>query len=88
MKGQELKVCRLVKYLYSLKQAPKQWHEKFDKLVLDYEFKINRHEKCVYYKENNGEHVILCLYVDDILIFGTNIKIVNNVKSYQLRVLI
>ncbi|BBN67388.1 hypothetical protein Prudu_63S000500 [Prunus dulcis] len=67
------------------KQAPKQWHEKFDKVILDYDFKFNGHDKCVYYKENNGEHVILCLYVDDILIFGTNLEIVNDVKSYLSR---
>ncbi|KAI5350367.1 hypothetical protein L3X38_003258 [Prunus dulcis] len=85
VKGQEHKVCKLVKSLYGLKQAPKQWHEKFDKVILDYDFKFNGHDKCVYYKENNGEHVILCLYVDDILIFGTNLEIVNNVKSYLSR---
>jgi hypothetical protein len=28
VKGQESKVCRLIKSLYGLKQAPRQWHEK------------------------------------------------------------
>ena len=28
--GQENKVCKFLKSLYSLKQAPKLWHEKFD----------------------------------------------------------
>ena len=82
VKGQEHKVCKLVKSLYGLKQAPKQWHEKFDKEVLEYGFRINESEKCLYYKENIGGCVILCLYVDDILIFGTDLEIVKEVKSY------
>jgi hypothetical protein len=36
----------------------------------------------VYYRHGGGQSVILCLYVDDILIFGTNIDIINEVKSF------
>ena len=82
VKGQEHKVCKLVKSLYGLKQAPKQWHEKFDKIILEFGFKINEHDRCVYYKKDNGECIILCLCVDDILLFGTNLEIIKNVKSY------
>jgi hypothetical protein len=32
-----------------------------------------------------GKSVILCLYVDDILIFGTNIDSINKVKSFLLK---
>ena len=32
-KGQENKVCKLVKSLYELIQAPKQWHQKFNKVI-------------------------------------------------------
>jgi hypothetical protein len=38
--------------------------------------------RCVYYQHGRGESVILCLYVDDILIFGTNIDAINEVKSF------
>ncbi|CAM8887194.1 unnamed protein product [Rhodiola kirilowii] len=32
--GQGRKVCKLVKSFYGLKQAPKQWHVKFDRVLL------------------------------------------------------
>ncbi|XP_028099932.1 uncharacterized protein LOC114299410 [Camellia sinensis] len=55
VKGQEHKVCKLVKSLYGLKQSFKQWHEKFDKIILEFGFKINGHDRCVYYKEDNED---------------------------------
>lgn len=38
--GKENKVCKLVKSLYGLKQVPKQWHEKFDDIIITNGFKI------------------------------------------------
>ena len=49
--GQEKIVCRLVKSLYSLKQAPKQWRENFDKVMMSNGFIINECDKCVYVKD-------------------------------------
>nr|ABA95219.1 retrotransposon protein, putative, Ty1-copia subclass [Oryza sativa Japonica Group] len=82
VEGQEGKVCKLLKSLYGLKQAPKQWHEKFDKTLTSAGFAVNEADKCVYYRHGGGEGVILCLYVDDILIFGTNLEVINEVKSF------
>ena len=82
VKGEEHKVCKLLKSLYGLKQAPKQWHEKFDMTLMSAGFAINEADRCVYYRHGGGESVILCLYVDDILIFGTNIDAINEVKSF------
>ncbi|GJT69722.1 zinc finger, CCHC-type containing protein [Tanacetum coccineum] len=73
MPGNEHKVCKLVKSLYGLKQAPKQWHKKFDEVVLSSGFLLNQSDKCVYSKFSSScEGVIICLYVDDMLIFGTD----------------
>jgi hypothetical protein len=36
----------------------------------------------VYYRHGGGQGVILCLYVDDILIFGTSLDVVNEVKMF------
>ena len=78
--GQEGKVCKLLKSLYGLKQAPKQWHEKFDKTLTSAGFVVNEADKCVYYRYGGGEGVIMCLYVNDILIFGNNINVIKEVK--------
>ena len=52
--GQEQKVCRLIKSLYGFKQAPKQWHAKFDEVMLSNGFKINECDKCVYVKQTQN----------------------------------
>ena len=80
--GQERKVCRLIKSLYGLKQAPKQWNDKINTTLTSVGFVVNEADKCVYYRHGGGEGVILCLYVDDILIFGTNLKVIEEVKSF------
>ena len=69
--GQEQKVCRLIKSLFGLKQAPKQLHAKFDEVMLSNGFKINKCDKCVYFKQTHNCFAILCLYVDDMLITGS-----------------
>ena len=82
MPGNEHKVCKLVKSLYGLMQAPKQWHQKFDEMVLSNGFVLNQADKCVCSKfDNSGKGVIICLYVDDMLIFGTNQDQVDKTKK-------
>jgi hypothetical protein len=83
--GQENKVCRLIKSLYGLKQAPKQWHEKFDTTLTSAGFIINEEDKCVHHRYGGGEGVILCLYIDDILIFGTCTRVIVEIKSFLSR---
>ena len=79
---QENKVCKLVKSLYGLKQAPKQWHEKLDQVLLSGGFSTVEVERCVYTKLVNNDCVIICLYVDDMLIFGTSMNVVNDTKLF------
>jgi hypothetical protein len=61
VKGQEDKVCKLLKSLYGLKQASKQWHEKFDITLISVGFSVNEADRCVYYRHGGGQRVILCL---------------------------
>ncbi|GJY72934.1 zinc finger, CCHC-type containing protein [Tanacetum coccineum] len=81
--GNENKVCKLIKSLYGLKQAPKQWHQKFDEVVLSNGYLLNQADKCVYSKfDASGKGVIICLYVDDMLIFGTDQVQVDLTKEF------
>jgi hypothetical protein len=79
---QERMVCKLLKSLYGLKQAPKQWHAKFERTLTSVGFVVNEANKCVYYRHGGGEGVVLCLYVDDILIFGTSLKVIEEIKTF------
>ncbi|GKC81367.1 zinc finger, CCHC-type containing protein, partial [Tanacetum coccineum] len=80
MRGNENKVCKLIKSLYGLKQAPKQWHKKFDEVVLSSVYLLNQADKYVYSKfDEFGKGVIICLYVDDMLIFG-----IDQVQSHYI----
>jgi hypothetical protein len=75
-------VCKLLKSLYDLKQAPKQWHEKFNKTLTYVGFVVNEANKCLYYQYGEGEGVILCIYVGDILILGTSIDVIKERKYF------
>ena len=80
--GQENKVCKLKKSLYGLKQAPKQSYEKFNNTLINNGFKVNSSDTCVYSKLFGANCIIICLYVNDMLIFGTNMELINNTKLF------
>ncbi|KAJ9547546.1 hypothetical protein OSB04_020089 [Centaurea solstitialis] len=74
MPGHEDKVCRLIKSLYGLKQAPKQWYERFDTTVTNFGFRHNGADRCIYSKCTSDYTVVICLYVDDMLIISTDLE--------------
>ena len=46
---------------------------KFDEVILSSGFNLNQSDKCVYSRfDSSSSGVIICLYVDDMLIFGTD----------------
>ena len=82
LKRNENKVCKLVKSLYGLKQAPKQWHENFDHAILSNGFRYNNVYKCLYSKTCGDYLVIVCLYVDDMLILSDDMKGIIETKRF------
>ena len=78
----EKNVCRLVKSLYGLKQEPKQSYNKFDHVLVTNGFSINDDDKCIYNKFENNICIVICLYVNDIPIFGTSLQIVCETNKF------
>ena len=46
-------------------------------MILDYDFEYNNTDKCMYSKFIEKCGVIIYLYIDDMLIVGTNMDVVN-----------
>jgi hypothetical protein len=67
-------VCRLQKGLYGTKQAARQWNIKIDEVLKGLGLKQSSQDPCLYYEINEGEYLLLILYVDDIIMFSRNIK--------------
>ncbi|KAL0311655.1 UNVERIFIED_CONTAM: Retrovirus-related Pol polyprotein from transposon TNT 1-94 [Sesamum calycinum] len=75
-------VCKLVRSLYGLKQASRQWnHELTTKLEL-FGFLQSKHDHCLFIKDGSATFTILLVYVDDILIAGNSEAMVIDVKKY------
>ncbi|GJR17586.1 retrotransposon protein, putative, ty1-copia subclass [Tanacetum coccineum] len=75
-------VCKLKRSIYGLKQASRQWNKRFDDEIKKFGFAQNPDEPCVYLKASGSYVAILILYVDDILLMGNNIPMLQDVKSY------
>ena len=67
--------------MYGLKQAPRQWYKKFDSLMHRIGFKRCEANYCYYVKSFDNSYIILLLYVNDMLIVGSSIEEINNLKK-------
>lgn len=80
-KNKEHMVYRLVKALYGLRQAPRAWYAKLNKCLESLGFTKCPYEHAVYTKREGDEALIIGVYVDDMLITGTNVAIINKFKT-------
>lgn len=80
--GKEEYVCKLKKSIYGLKQASRQWYRKFDSVITSSGFTENIVDECVYLKSTNEGFIFLILYVDDILLASSSVKLLNETKDF------
>ncbi|CAL2280003.1 unnamed protein product [Prunus armeniaca] len=75
-------VCKLQKSLYDLKQAPKGWNAKFTGYLPSLGFKMSHSDPSLFVKISDSAIVVLLLYVDDIILTGSNSQVIQEI-SYK-----
>ena len=80
--GSDSKVCKLQRSIYRLKQASRSWNIRFDETIKEFGFSQNLDEPCVYKKTSGSAVLFLVLYVDDILLIGNDVSVLQSVKIW------
>ena len=61
-----------MKSLYGLKQAPRAWNSKFTSYLGALGFGASTSDSSLFVKKDGLDMIILLLYVDDIILTGSN----------------
>jgi hypothetical protein len=74
-------VWRLRKSIYGLKQSSRNWHKTIDTWMIEYGFTASSKDPCVYVLRTRRGVLIVCLYVDDLLIAGSHRGMLDEFKE-------
>ena len=85
--GKKDKVYLLKKALYGLKQAPRAWYSRIDAYLLTLGCQKSQSEFTLYIKKIKEDNLIVSLYVDNLLVTGNNVGLVNEFKVEMKQVL-
>ena len=72
---------RLQSSLYGLQQAPQAWYEKMDSFLLASQFTRCHSNPTIYIQHHGADLLILVLYVDDLIIAGSLVSMVQGVQQ-------
>ena len=76
------RVCKLHRFIYGFKQSSRSWNICFDETIKEFGFSQNLDEPYVYKKTGGSAVVFLVLYVDDILLIGNKVSVLQSVKNW------
>ncbi|RVW33003.1 Retrovirus-related Pol polyprotein from transposon RE1 [Vitis vinifera] len=76
-------VCRLRRSLYGLKQSPRAWFSRFSSVVQEFGMLRSTADHSVFYHHNSlGQCIYLVVYVDDIVITGSDQDGIQKLKQH------
>ncbi|CAN1266422.1 Retrovirus-related Pol polyprotein from transposon TNT 1-94 [Linum perenne] len=79
--GNKKPVCKLVKSLYGLKQASRQWFVKLSSALKSEGFKQSAADHSVFIYSTMADMVVLLVYVDDIILAGSSLQLIEEIKG-------
>ncbi|KAF3656122.1 Peroxisomal (S)-2-hydroxy-acid oxidase GLO4 [Capsicum annuum] len=74
-------VRKLKRSLYGLKQAPRAWFDKFQSTLLQFSFEQSNYDSSLFLRKTSTGCVLLLVYVDDIIITGTNFSLITSLQQ-------
>lgn len=75
-------VCKLLKSLYGLKQASREWNAEFSRKLFSFGFKQSSADPCLFLKGHGNSFVCLLVYVYDVLVSSPSLYIIQEVKDF------
>ncbi|GAU34373.1 hypothetical protein TSUD_217130 [Trifolium subterraneum] len=84
IEGKENLVYRLKKALYGLKQAPRAWNKRIDSFLVKQGFSKCKSEYGVYVQDSTSSIILICLYVDDLLVTGNDLDKIEKFKTVMM----
>ncbi|KAL0335243.1 UNVERIFIED_CONTAM: Retrovirus-related Pol polyprotein from transposon RE1 [Sesamum radiatum] len=75
-------VCKLKKAIYGLKQSSRAWFDKFSRIIGEFGFSRCQADHSVFVQTTTSGMVVLAVYVDDILITGSDLVGIEEAKTY------
>lgn len=76
-----IKVCKLNKSLYGLKQASRQWYSKLSTALISLGYSQSTADHSLFTKLHNTQFTALLVYVDDIVLAGNCPAEIQHVKQ-------
>ncbi|KAJ0518591.1 putative RNA-directed DNA polymerase [Helianthus annuus] len=79
-KENDTRVCRLNKSLYGLKQASRNWYQKFTSSLLELGYKQCKADYSLFIFKEDACFVAALIYVDDVIIVGNDARKIQHTK--------